>query len=314
MDYYVSLDVGGSKILGALFDSQGKILSTKKVKTFAAKGTDFVYSQIKLVIDTLIENKKKIKGICVIVPGIVLNHDYVEFCPNVPFEHFPLGMLLREEYKTKVALGNDVNLAVYGEWKSLDQKVDHAVGLFVGTGVGGGLILNRKLYVGRGGGGELGHVIMQPHGAHCGCGSEGCLESYAPKSGMLKRILIAKDRGRESKLYDYLKQDGSMITSDAFRLCYEAGDTLAVELIDDSSFYLGLAVANFNNILHPDVFIFGGGIMESLHEVMLPKIFEIAKTHSMPSLGTDLQFAMSQLGDNAGIIGGFHLIYEEVHA
>ena len=314
MDYYISLDVGGSKILGALFDALGTIVETKKVKTFASRGTDFVYSQIKLVIDTLMPSRKKVKGICVIVPGIVFNHDFVEFCPNVPFEHFPLGMLLREEYDTTVVLGNDVNLAVFGEWKSLDRSIDHAIGVFVGTGVGGGLILNRRLYTGQGGGGELGHIVLQPHGARCGCGNEGCLEAYASKTGMLRRILTAQARGRASMLYQYLKQDGSMITSEAFRICYEAGDDLAIELIDDASYLLGLAVANFHNILHPDIFIFGGGVMESLNPVMLPKVFDVAKANSMPSLGTSLYFSMSQLGDNAGIVGGFHLINEAVNA
>ncbi|HHT21198.1 MAG TPA: ROK family protein [Tissierellia bacterium] len=313
MSYYVALDVGGSKVLGALFDAKGKIIATKKVKTFAARGTDFVYQQIKLVIDTLLEGRKKVKGIGVIVPGIVLNHDYVEFCPNVPFDHFPLGMLLREEYAMPVALGNDVSLAVYGEWKSYDRPVDHAVGLFVGTGVGGGLILDRKLYTGQGGGGELGHMVLVAHGAGCGCGNEGCLEAYAGKAGLLRRLKAAQTRGRESLLYDYLKSDGSMITSEAFRTCYEAGDELALELIDQASYYLGLAVANFINMLHPELFIFGGGIMESLHPVMLPRIKQVAKNNAMPALGTNLEFSMSRLGDNAGIVGSFYQIYEMVN-
>ena len=312
MNYYVALDVGGSKILGALFDTKGRIVDTKKVKTFAAKGTDFVYDQIKLVIDSLIKDRKKIKGIGVIVPGIVFNHDYVEFCPNVPFDHFPLGMLLREEYDLPVTLGNDVSLAVYGEWKSQDREIEHAVGLFVGTGVGGGLILNGKLYSGKGGAGELGHMMMVLHGASCGCGNEGCLEAYASKSGLLRRIKSAQIRGRESMLYQFLKSDGSMITSTAFRESYLAGDPLAVELIDDASYFLGLAVANYINILHPDLFIFGGGIMEALHEVMLPRIKQIAQTNAMPALSHDIELTMSQLGDNAGIVGSFHQIFEAV--
>lgn len=313
MDYYVALDVGGSKILGALFDARGKIIETKKVKTYAARGTDFVYGQIKLVIDSLMEGRKKIRGIGVIVPGIVLNHDYVEFCPNVPFEHFPLGMLLREEYDKPVTLGNDVSLAVYGEWQRYAHDHDHAIGLFVGTGVGGGLILNRRLYDGQGGAGELGHMVLVPHGAACGCGNQGCLEAYAGKTGLLSQIKSAQLRGRESLLYDYLKSDGSMITSEAFKTCYQAGDALTVELIDQASYFLGLAVANYVNILHPEVFIFGGGIIEALHEVMLPRIKQVAKANAMPALSQQIMLTKSQLGDHAGIVGSFYQIYQAVN-
>lgn len=296
--------------MGALFSESGQKMSTKKVKTFAAKGTQFVYDQICLVIDTLLEQAEQVLGISVIVPGIVMNHDRVEYCPNVPLAEFPLGIRLREKYGRPVVLGNDVNLAVYGEWKTLETSFVNAIGIFVGTGVGGGLILDSKLYIGHGAAGEIGHMIVQPGGSICGCSNHGCLEAYASKAGMLSRIHAAQARGRQSMIYDHLKKDGSMISSDAFQECYEQGDALTHELIEESCYYLGLAVASLTNLLHPDVFIFGGGVMEAMGQVMLPEIERIAKIHALPAMAETIRCVLSHLGDDAGIVGGYYLIKE----
>lgn len=310
MKQYIALDVGGSKILGALFSEDGDKLATKKVKTFAAKGTQFVYDQIRLVIDTLLEQAEEVRGISVILPGVVMNHDRVEYCPNVPLDQFPLGIRLREQYGLPVVLGNDVNLAVYGEWKTLEQSYVNAVGIFVGTGVGGGLILDSRLYTGHGAAGEIGHMIVKPGGSICGCSNHGCLEAYASKSGMLSHIQAAQARGRQSTIYDYIKKDGSMISSDAFAECYAQGDELTRELIQESCYYLGIAVANLTNLLHPDVFIFGGGVMEAMGQSMLPEIERIAKIHALPAMASSIRCVLSHLGDDAGIVGGYYLIKE----
>lgn len=111
-------------------------------------------------------------------------------------------------------------------------------------------------------------------------------------------------------IYDYLKKDGSMISSDAFQECYALGDALTMELIQESCYYLGVAVASLTNLLHPDVFIFGGGVMESMGHIMLPEIERIAKIHALPAMAPSVRCVLSHLGDDAGIVGGYYLIKE----
>lgn len=312
---YITLDVGGSKILGGLFDQDGTILDRVKVKTFASKGTDFVLDQIRKVIDELRVQTDSLKGIAVIVPGIVEDKRRVVMCPNVPLEQVNLASILEEEYGVPVKLGNDVSLAIYGEWKSQEEQSDNVVGIFLGTGVGGGLILNKNLYEGRGAAGEIGHMVVQPMGRRCGCGQEGCLEAYASKSGMYQQMLAERDRGRASSFYQYIPEDGSMVKSSSFEKALEAGDELTEEVIMQGAYYLGKAVATLANVLHVDQFIFGGGMTDNIGDFMLPKALKIAKESSMPSIRDSIRFTRSHLGDDAGIVGGFYFISEgEDHA
>lgn len=270
--------------------------------------------QIFNVIDSLLkESDIELMGIGAGSPGIVVNESTITFSPNMPFDNFDLGAVIKKRYKVPFVLGNDVNVAMFGEWKAsniVDAK--NVLGLFVGTGVGGAIIMDEKLYTGQGGAGELGHMILNPGGITCGCGSHGCLEAYASKTGIQKAIVAGIRKGRKSVLEEYLEQDGAIIKSSSLEKALKEGDSLAVDVIDDAAYYLGIAVANLVNIFHPDLVIMGGGVMESIGETFLPKVLKEAKRHAMTGLLDDVRFELSHLSDDAGIFGAYQLILDKI--
>lgn len=312
MKTYIGLDIGGTKVLGALYNKKGEVLQRVKEKTLASEGVDKVLEQIYKVIDELSKYKgSELMGIGAGSPGIIENDSKVLFSPNIPFKNFDLGKKLKKKYKVPFVLGNDVNVAMYGEWKASDVKgAKNILGIFVGTGVGGALILDEKLYTGQGGAGEIGHMVLNPGGVTCGCGSSGCLEAYASKTGIQKAIQSGLRKGRKSVLEEYMKKDGAIIKSSSIEKAYKSGDELALDVINDTITYLGLATANLVNIFHPDLIIFGGGMMESLGDELLPKVIKEARRHAMIGMLDDVSFRLSHLSDDAGIYGSYQLILD----
>lgn len=309
MKAYIGLDIGGTKILGALFDEYGKIIKRVKKKTKAAKGTETVLLQIFKVIDGLLEDEEiHLLGIGAGCPGFVKDYSTVVFSPNIPFVDYDLAAIIKAKYNVPFVLGNDVNVAMFGEWNSSGfSDVNDVISIFVGTGVGGGIIIDGKIYVGQGGAGEIGHMIVNPNGIICGCGSHGCLEAYASKTGIQKSIVAGIRKGRKTVLKEYLEADGDVIKSSSLRRAYEANDEFAVEVIDGVAFYLGIGISNLVNIFHPEMVILGGGVMESLGEELLPIVIKESKKYVMPGMMNNVKFQLSKLSDDAGIVGGYYL-------
>lgn len=308
MDAYIGLDIGGTKVLGVLYDTDGNELARAKKKTKASEGPDKVLEQIYEVIDKLVyEENIDLKGIGSGAPGLIKDEGTVVFSPNIPFVDFDLKAEVEARYGCPFVLGNDVNVAVYGEWKhtGLDDA-SSIIGLFVGTGIGGAIIIDGKLFLGQGSAAEMGHMVVHKDGAICGCGSKGCLEAYASKTAMQKSIQAQIKKGRKSQLEEPIAS-GGVIKSKYLVKAFEEGDPLCVEVIDDAVKYLGVATANYVNIFHPEIFIFSGGIMESFGQDMLDRIIEEAKVHAMPGLVEDVDFRLTELGDDAGVYGGYAL-------
>ncbi|WP_459128718.1 ROK family protein [Guggenheimella bovis] len=303
MNTYLSVDVGGSKILGCLFDENRKVLEKHLIETCAHLGRE----EVKVRLITLIEKllKENTLGISVILPCVIKDDICVE-CSNVPINGFDVRKHLEERFKRPVFIGNDVNLALYGEVK--EREVKHAVGIYVGTGVGGGLFFNGELYTGLGAAGEVGHMTVAYEGLPCGCNGQGCLEAYASKRAMLKEIVRAKERKEESLLFQFITNDEEMFKLEDLYNVYKKGDALAKALIDRSTHYLALTVSNLHTLLHPEVFILGGGVIETFGEIMLPEITKKAKLLTMPSLRDDLRIERTILGDDGGVIGGYYQV------
>jgi len=314
MKVYMGLDIGGTKILGALYDVKGKVIEKVKKKTLADQGIDIVLKQIYKVIDELLAHKDiELVGIGAGSPGIIQDDSMIVFSPNIPFDHFDLGKKIKKRYHVPFVLGNDVNVAMYGEWKASDVKgAKNILGIFVGTGLGGALILDEKLYTGKGGAGEIGHMVLNPAGVICGCGSNGCLEAYASKTGIQKGIRAGLRKGRKSILAKYMEKDGAIIKSSSLEKAYNNGDDLAIDVINDAVYYLGLATANLVNIFHPDLIIFGGGLMESLGATILPQVIKASRRYAMIGMMDDLEFRLSHLSDDAGIYGSYQLILDKL--
>lgn len=308
MENYVGLDIGGTKILGALYDETGQILKTVKKKTKAALGIDTVKEQIVKVMTELTEElTRDLSGIGVGVPGLITEDGVIEFSPNIPFSNVDLKAFLSEKYGCDVVVGNDVNVAMYGEWKHLGLSTDKTMlGVFVGTGVGGAIVMNDRLYIGQGSAGEFGHMIIVKDGELCGCGNKGCLEAYASKTAIEKHLI---KHAPKSTLAKQLVSGERLKSSQLKKACLD-GDKAANEAIVHASKYLGIGIANLINIFHPHAIVIGGGVMTSLGDIMLPMVLEEVKRHTMPGLFETVEITLSQLGDFSGVFGGFKLIRE----
>lgn len=308
MKAYIGLDIGGTKILGALFNSKGEILKREKKKTKADEGEKRVAGQIFKVIDELLAYDKNIDLISIGAgaPGIVKKESIISFSPNLPFKNFDLGTLIMDKYDVPFVLANDVNVAMLGEWKNGKHKdLKNIVGMFVGTGVGGGIIIGGELYLGDGASGEVGHIVINRDGAPCGCGSRGCLEAYASKTGIQNAIKKGIKAGEPTVLQDIIYN--GVLKSSQIKEAYKQGDTLTVRAIEDAIDALGVGMANLVNTLHPQLFIFGGGLIEAMGKDILKGAKKRAEKAAMPGLMDKLIIQEASLGDDAGIVGAFEL-------
>lgn len=309
---YIGLDVGGTKVLGGLFDKDGKLLKEAKRATKASKGSEIILKQIFRVIDELMmSSDSEVLAIGAGVPGIIENGNIL-FTPNLPWNNYPLKKELEEHYGIPVTLGNDATTSLLGEWKYGSAKgAKNVVGIFVGTGIGGGILIGGSPYMGSiGAAGELGHMIVSPEGPYCGCGARGCLESVASKTAIQKKITNQISRGRKTILENYFKEN-YILKSSQLKEALESNDELVVEVIDELSYYLGVGAASIMNIFNPDVIVFGGGLINALSNIILPKIIKTAHSYAIARIFEHCEIKEAMLGDHACLYGSL-VILEEV--
>jgi glucokinase len=308
------LDIGGTKILGAIVDEHSKIIMTEKIPSKAGKGKAEVITQINELIKTLLKESEsrftdvKIRAIGLGCPGVI-EEGTVLFSPNLPLKNYPLKDTLSETFKVPVFLGNDATVSMLGEWKfGAAAGLTDVIGIFVGTGIGGGLVLGGKIYEGAyGAGSEIGHMIIDPEGPFCGCGAKGCLESVSSKTGMMKEIKKQLRRGRNSYLKKFFEKDSGILKSGMLKEALEEKDELTMEIIDQACRYLGVATASLINLLNPEMVVFGGGIISSLGEYMLPLIKRSANKYAIIKNFEEAVIVGTALEDHACLMGAYAL-------
>ena len=310
---FIGLDIGGTKILGALFDDEGKIKKREKRKAKASGGLETVQKEIFKTIDNLLENTKirEIEAIGIGVPGLVDRDGTITFSPNLPFRDYKLGEILRKKYNVPTFIGNDVNVSTVGEWKfGSGSGNKNVLGVFVGTGIGGGLIVENNLYLGKNGSaGEIGHINLDPNGPFCGCGSRGCLESLSSKTAIQKDIESRIYRGEKSLITKSLKENG-ILKSGPLKEAYMKKDDIVVDSVNKAAENLGRGLASLANIFNPEVIILGGGVMVELGKELMPIITREFKRFAMIDISKNTEIKMAKLGDDAGIIGALALAKE----
>ena len=187
------------------------------------------------------------------------------------------------------------------------------VGIFVGTGIGGGLIINGDLYSGFcHTAGEIGHMVLEVSGPKCGCGNKGCLEALASRTAIFQQIKAGIKAGEKTLLSDMLGNDLSDLRSGDLRKAIRRGDKFVDRVIEGAAEYIGIATANLINILNPEVVVLGGGVIEALADEMMAIILETAQDYAMPGTMKNVEIVASRLGDSAGITGGAVLARREV--
>jgi glucokinase len=307
---FMGIDLGGTNI-GAAAVSDGVILASKKIKTQAKKGEEVVINRIEKVIleiaDMLSSSPSQFKALCIGAPGAVnIQTGVVNDAPNLGWKDVPLGRVLQERLGLPVFVDNDVNVGVLGEYAhGSGQGTQHMVGVFVGTGIGGGVIINGQLHYGiRGAAGEIGHMVVVPDGRICGCGRQGCVEAYASKTGIIKILQEKIDAGQDSSIKKHLKKDQLTISSAEISKALMSEDKLVIEVLTSAQYYLGLLTANLVNLLDPDLIVYGGGLVEQLGNSFLKPIRKTARTHYLQQKDKKrIKILASTLGDDAGTIG-----------
>jgi glucokinase len=206
-----------------------------------------------------------------------------------------------------VVVDNDVNIGVLGEHVyGAGQGALHMVGIWVGTGIGGGVIVNGQVVSGwRGAAGEIGHMVVQPNGRRCGCGRKGCVEAYASKTAMMAIIHEQIESGRKSVVPQVMAEKGKRrLTSSVVEAALEAQDAPMMEALETAQFYLGLLTANLVNVLDPQVVVFGGGLVERLGASFVDPVARAARKYYLQQKHAEaIRILPSMLGDDAGPVG-----------
>lgn len=312
---YIGVDIGGSNMAAGLFDENRKLVATAKVKSKAKEATEVVLGQLFKVVDKLIVEipvNNVLNGIGIGVAGLVdKKTSVVRRSVNININGVNLKDILEEKYKVFAEIDNDVNVGILGEAKyGAGIGYDDIVGAFVGTGIGGGLVLNGKLYTGNSGlAAELGHTVIKQGGAYCpGCGSQGCLEAYAGKVGIEKKIENLAKKRISSTLIDLVVENGGKLKSSHIKQALEENDEIAKDILSEVMEYLGVGLGSTLNLINPSMVILGGGVMEAIGDEYLPQIKRAAMRNSFADIYEECDFKLAKLGDQAGIYGAMELV------
>ena len=227
--------------------------------------------------------------------------------PNLNCENLNLKAILEREFYVPVFLGNDVEIATLGEMKfGAGKDCEDFVCIFVGTGIGSGIVQNGTVRHGATGtAGEIGHIIVDAGGRPCGCGSNGCLEAYASRSAIEARIMGALKKGRSSVITEYMRDDKA-ISSKMIRKSLEHKDELITQILFEASDYLSNGLATIINFYNPELIVLGGGLIDAVDEFYERTITK-AKAKALPVPASKIQFKKAKLGDYSGVVGACFL-------
>ena len=312
--YNLCLDIGGTKVLGVIFNSKKEVVYRLKKKTKAggdssANVEEVIINVAKELINASGIKKSDIHAIAAGSPGVIdQDKGVVLFSPNLPWKNYNIRKPIEDEFGCPFYIGNDVNVGVLGEYKYGAAKgYKNVVGLFVGTGMGGGLILNGELYTGnKFKAAEYGHMILDPEGPLCNCGQRGCLEAFSSKQGMSSYIRQQVSRGRKSSMAEYV--EGGVFKSKALKNALAEGDAVACEAVNRACHYLAVASGNLVNTFSPDVVVYGGGVIEAVGDIFIEKILSEVDRYCMPSIRTTVDFKKAALGDDSILYGALSMI------
>jgi glucokinase len=310
------VDLGGTKVQAVVMGPRGKVVGEAKLPTPQEGGPPAVVEQIadamRQAASAAGVETSELAGTGVGSPGAVdAEAGVVAGARNLPDweEAFPLARALAERLGSPVVLGNDVQVAVDGEFALGAARRDKSLlGVWWGTGVGGGIILNGKPWIGRGAAAEIGHVVVKMGGARCTCGRVGCMEAYAGRGAMEIEARRLVDKGRPTELFEIMEKRGrTRLQSGIWERALEREDPMAVKLIDRAVEALGAGVASVVNVLDVETVVIGGGLgsrlgepyVERIREAMLPHLFVSDRPPAVRA---------AALGDLGGAIGASLLV------
>lgn len=311
MSLTIGVDVGGTKIAAGVVDEQGAIIDRTRKATPSQDPAGIVATIVEATQE--LAEKHEIEAVCVACAGFIdADRSTVMFAPNLAWRHLPVRDQVSKATGLRTVVENDANAAAWGEFRfgAAADVVDDMVLLTVGTGVGGGIVVDGNIYRGSHGvGGEVGHMRVVPDGQLCGCGLNGCLEAYASGTALEREARAAARAGQPGakRLIDLADGNPDGITGPMVTAAAQEGDTLATELIGDVGRWLGEAMGSFTSILDPAAFVIGGGMSEAGELLLGPARDGFKRTITGAGHRPEPELRVATLGNDAGIVGAADL-------
>lgn len=315
----LGIDLGGSKILSAVVNEGGRMLSRDHSLTPAARGPEAVIRALLASARTALNQAgisvAELAGIGIGAPGLSNPETGVVFTsPNLPgWKDVPLKDIVEEEMGVKTYLINDANAAALGEmWFGAARGARNFIYITLSTGIGGGIVIDGQVYSGAlGTAGEIGHMTIEADGPRCNCGNTGCWEMLASGTALAREVKKRLKEGAKTTILDYA--DGSLdkVTAEVVHCAAEQGDALARELIARTSYYVGVGLANLINIFNPELIIIGGGL-SNMGAMLLEPAYKVAGERAYQVAFASVRFARAELGRNSGAIGVAAFVLQQI--
>jgi len=304
--HLLGIDIGGTLIKGALFDNSGSMVTRAEIPTGGDRGVDHFIENIIALAGTLQKKGPSASALGVGIAGLLDRERRILIeSPNLPLlNNLPLKEYLCSRLQMPVFIENDANVAALGElWVGDGRDIQNFLLFTLGTGIGGGLILNGKLWTGDlGKAGEFGHVIVEPGGAQCGCGKCGCLEAHSSGSAMVRIAREALAGGMASSLKTLYDTNPENITPKAIYIEARKGDALCNNIFHEAARYLAQAISNVNNLLDIHTFIIGGGVSKA-SEIFHAGLMQEVQNRVFSMSKDKISIIISRLGNDAGVYG-----------
>jgi len=308
--YWMGFDLGGTKMLAQVYDSQWKPIAKerKRVKpgTNVKGGIDRIVGTVEEALTKANLTPENLHGLGIGCPGpIDMEKGLLLDLPNLGWAAVPLRERLQERLKCPVAVLNDVDAGTYAEFRQgAAQGTQCAIGVFAGTGIGGGCVYHGEILRGRTNSCfEIGHVQVMSNGPRCGCGQRGCLESVASRLSIAAQAARAAYHGDAPHLLEVAGTDLANIRSGSLKASIDAGDTAVGDILKEAARYIGIAIAGVVNLINPEVVVLGGGLVEAMPEMFITNVAKAANKRVMPAYKDTFKVVPAMLKDDAGVLG-----------
>jgi glucokinase len=321
--YVLGIDIGGTNlVVGSVAEDGSALVARDSEPTHAEAGATDVLDRLVALASRAIERTSQevpgaeILGVGVGAPGpLDTRRGIVLLTPNLGWVDMPLRQIIHDRLGLRAALDNDANCAVLGEWwVGAARGSRHAIGITIGTGIGGGLILDGRLYHGASDvAGEIGHTTIDTEGRRCKCGNYGCLEAYASGPNIALRAIEALEAGAESRLPTYVAGDLRELTAQTVYQAAQDGDELALEVVNDTAKFLGVGIGNLLNVFNPEVVVVCGGVTLAGDHLFVPMRREVARRAFKPAV-TACRIVPGELAGTAGVYGAARAFLDQTAA
>jgi len=306
----LAIDLGGTKIITAIISSTGQVIAREYCLTLADEGPQSVIDRIFSAVDHILSlrsvDSSQLDSISIAAAGAInLEKGLITSSPNLPgWQDVPLRDVIKRKHGINTFLINDASAAALGEHRFGDGKgINNLIYLAVGTGIGGGIIINGRLYSGScGSAGEIGHMTIDVNGLWCNCGNIGCWETLVSGSAVAREAIKRISQGEGSSLTEIVEGKVEDITAEKVGVAAQGGDCLALEVITKAATYLGIGMVNLVNIFNPEMIIVGGGVAK-MGDLLLNPARQVVRERAFPLSAQAVRIVPTQLGEDSGVLG-----------